>query len=222
MEIGPDELDSLRRALAARLAPDATRWLAAATATVTADPDTLARLFPEAGRWCGRGPLAPGGASQLGGWQVQDAARTILLAALPVGSGPRAEAVTRIYHHGDAAEKQGALRALPFLDVGDAAVVIVRDALRTNDSRLVGAALGPYAARHLDAQAWRHGVLKCVFLGVALAVVADLERRADAELARMLGDLAAERAAAGRHLPADAQVLLGRLADSHPISDQEI
>ncbi|WP_018638332.1 EboA domain-containing protein [Parafrankia elaeagni] len=235
----PDGLDDLCRVLAPRLDPHATRWLAAATAAVAADPDTLTSLFPQAGRWCGRKPLTPGRAGQRGvpdtptsdtptsdtpvprtdldGWQVQDAARTVLLAALPTATEPRVAAVTRIYQRGDAAEKRGVLRALPLLNLGDAALVITRDALRTNDSRLVAAALGPYAARHLDDQAWRHGVLKCVFLEVDLTVVADLERRADAELGRMLGDLAAERAAAGRRLPADAQVLLGRLANARPL-----
>ena len=35
---------------------------------------------------------------------------------------------------------------------------VVRDALRTNDTRLVAAALGPYAAAHLDDAAWRQAV----------------------------------------------------------------
>ena len=74
------------------------------------------------------------------------------------------------------------LRALPLLPVGDAGVPLLHDAIRTNDTRLVAAALGPYA-RHLDDAAWRQAVLKCVFIGVPLAVVHDLDERADAELA---------------------------------------
>ena len=46
-----------------------------------------------------------------------------------------------------------------------------------------------------------------------LAAVADLDDRADAELAAMLAALAAERHAAGRQLPADATALLDRLTD---------
>ena len=57
-----------------------------------------------------------------------------------------------------------------------------RDALRTNDTRLVAAALGPYAAAHLDGHGWRQGVVKCVFMGVPLDAVADLDERADDEL----------------------------------------
>jgi hypothetical protein len=55
---------------------------------------------------------------------------------------------------------------------------------------------------------WRHGVLKCLFVGVPVAAVADLRRRGDAELARMVADYAAERRAAGRDVGADALTLL--------------
>ena len=97
------------------------------------------------------------------------------------------------------------LLALPALDapdraarIGDAALPIVRDALRTNDTRLVAAALGPYAATHLDDDAWRQAVLKVIFMGIPVEQVAGLDRRSDAELARMVRDFAAEREAAGR------------------------
>ena len=45
---------------------------------------------------------------------------------------------------------------------------LLADALRTNDTRLVAAALGPYATRHFDTESWRQGVLKCLFVGVPL------------------------------------------------------
>ncbi|WP_169790905.1 EboA domain-containing protein, partial [Streptomyces pathocidini] len=86
----------------------------------------------------------------------------------------------------------------------------VEDALRANDTRLIVAAVGPYAARHLDAHAWRHAVLKCLFTGVRTAAVAGLEDRArgDTELARMLTDFADERTAAGRPIPPDLHHVL--------------
>ncbi|POX44884.1 EboA domain-containing protein, partial [Streptomyces sp. Ru72] len=82
---------------------------------------------------------------------------------------------------------------------------LVEDALRTNDTRLLAAAVGPYAARHLSPHLWRQAVLKCLFTGVGVDRVADLPGRArgDTELARMLGDYAAERSAAGRPVPDD-------------------
>ncbi|MFC0002799.1 EboA domain-containing protein [Micromonospora siamensis] len=178
-------------------------WLDEALRRVAAEPTTIARHFAAAGRHCGRAELP-----DLPGWTADEAARVLLLTALPAG---HADAATALYRHGDAAEKRAVLRALPLLPVGAAGVPLLHDALRTNDTRLVAAALGPYAS-HLDQAAWRQGVLKCVFMGVPLAAVADLDGRADGELAVMLAGLAAERAAAGRPMPADATALLDRLA----------
>jgi hypothetical protein len=198
------ELDQLRTALAGAVRD--RDWLATALARVAGEPDAIVRLFPAAGRHCGRGEL-PGAP----GWSVDDAARVLLLAALPPGPA-LLDQVTLLYRYGDAAEKRAVLRALPWLPVGAGAVGLLADAVRTNDPRLLAAALGRYAT-HLAAPAWRQAVLKCVFLGVPLAVVHDLAGRADAELARMLADLAAERRAAGRELPADAVALLASLTD---------
>ncbi|WP_435858899.1 EboA domain-containing protein [Streptomyces pathocidini] len=135
-----------------------------------------------------------------------DAARILLLHA----AGADAATVERLYAHGSGAERRAVLFALPCLELGAEAVPLVEDALRANDTRLIAAAVGPYAARHLDAHAWRHAVLKCLFTGVPTAAVAGLEDRArgDTELARMLTDFAAERTAAGRPVPADLHHVL--------------
>ena len=53
---------------------------------------------------------------------------------------------------------------------------------------------------------WRQAVLKCVFMDIPLRLVSGLAGRADGELGRMLADLADERHAAGRTIPAGATV----------------
>ncbi|MEV4640012.1 EboA domain-containing protein [Actinoplanes sp. NPDC049548] len=174
-------------------------WLDDAEARVRADPDTVAPLFARAGRKLGRQPLP-----DRPGWTAGQAGRVLLLAAL-ADPGRIAE----LYWYGDAAERLAVLHALPLLELGDAGVPLAEDALRTNDPRLVAAALGPYAV-HLDASTWRQGVVKCVFMGIPLSVVDRLDDRADAELTAMLSALARERAAAGRRMPADALALLNR------------
>ncbi|MFD5188532.1 EboA domain-containing protein [Streptomyces sp. NPDC058357] len=140
------------------------------------------------------------------GLEHADSVRALLLvearAALP--------ALTRLYEQGTAAERRAVLLTLHRLEPGPTALPLVEDALRTHDTRLIAAAVGPYAATHLDPHQWRHAVLKCLFTEVPVAAVDGLARRAcgDAELARMLGDFAAERIAAGRSVPADlARVL---------------
>jgi hypothetical protein len=189
-------------------------WLADAVDRVARDPDALAALFPAAGRRCGRGPL-PGSAPGPAGWTADDAARVLLLTALPLHGDALAAQVEELYRYGSADEKRAVLRALPLLDLGSGGVEILNDAIRTNDTRLVAAAVGPYA-RHLDDRMWRQAVLKCVFMDIPLAAVADLDRRADGELGRMLGDLAEERRAAGRTMPADADILLALIGDLPP------
>ncbi|MEU6572508.1 EboA domain-containing protein [Streptomyces sp. NPDC046805] len=185
--------DVLRARLRASLAEDARAWLdraldEAGAQTGTRGPVPVWELrLAEAGRRCGRAHA--------------DAARILILHAA------RADAavLTRVYRQGTADERRAVLHALPHLVPGPDALPLVEDAVRTNDPRLLAAAVGPYAARHLDGHNWRHAVLKCLFTGVPVDEVADLARRAraDAELARMLGAYAAERTAAGRLVPPD-------------------
>ncbi|MFJ5801682.1 EboA domain-containing protein [Streptomyces decoyicus] len=198
-------LDHLHTSLRARLDAPARTWLSTALteAAQGAEPTPAAGVppawemrFASAGRCCTRRepPHEPDP-------EAAEAARVLMLCTA------RADAptVTRFAAHGTAAERRAVLLALPYLELGPAATPLVEDALRTNDTWLVAAAVGPYAARYLDAHAWRHAVLKCLFTGVPLSAVAGLAPRArgDAELARMLRDYARERTAAGRALPDD-------------------
>lgn len=188
-------------------------WLVEAEQAIRADPAVVGRLFPTVGRKVGRAALRPElDPDGLIHGTVDDLARARLLTALAASLSPdRLPAeVTSLYRYGDAAERRGVLRALHLLPetMADVGRDLVEDALRTNDLRLVAAALGPFAAHCLNAHAWRHGVLKCLFVGVPLAAVAGLEDRTDGELVRMVADYAAEREAAGRDVPADAVRIL--------------
>ncbi|MFV0132696.1 EboA domain-containing protein [Streptomyces sp. HMX87] len=184
--------------LTARLGGAARAWLdqaldEAATHPGAHGPISVWELrLAEAGRRCGP--------------EHADAARVLILHAARAGT----EALTRVYFQGTADERRAVLHALPHLVSGPDALPLVEDALRTNDTRLVAAALGPYGAAHLDDHQWRHAVLKCLFTGVSVDHVADLDRRAraDAELARMLTDYAAERTAAHRPVPEDLHRVL--------------
>jgi hypothetical protein len=184
--------------LRARLDGAARAWLDQALDEAAAHPGAHGPIsvwelrLAEAGRRCG--PEHAG------------AARVLILTA----ARPGLAALSRVYFQGTADERLAVLHALPRLVPGPDALPLVEDALRTNDTRLLAAAVGPYGARHLDPHGWRHAVLKCLFTGVPVDAVADLERRAraDAELARMLRDYAAERTAAGRAVPEDLHRVL--------------
>ena len=172
---------------------------------IEAEPTRIRTRFPAAAREIGR---TAGTSTEPGAERVEDDVRLRLLVALAAGLSGDADTLSAevhdLYRFGDADERRAVLLGLGHLDdaIGDRAVDLLQDALRTNDPRLVAAALGTYAAR-LDDAAWRQAVLKCLFVGVPLRLVAGLER-SDDELRRMVADYAAERRAAGREVPADA------------------
>lgn len=190
----------IRGALDAVLTEDARRWLAAGMDRVAGDGDALFALSPAAGRSCGRGPLVG-----VPGWTVDQAVRARLLLAVNADPRPLGTLLFEVYRYGDAGERLAVLKALELLDrakrLMEYGLPVVRDALRTSDTRLIEAAVGPYAGEWLPEDEYRQAVLKCVLAGVSLNSVAGLRERTDRELARMLAGYAHERLVAGRDVP---------------------
>jgi hypothetical protein len=201
--------DELRR----RLTPEAVAALDAMLAEVAEDPSRIGRLFAGAARRTRRGPLdLPGGEVR-----AEDAVRVELLAAVADGLDPDRlmDELVALYRFGDSDEKRAILLALNGLEegAGTDGTELVLDALRTNDPRLVAAAMGEHALR-LPVEDWRHGVLKCLFIGVPVAQVTGLHERADAELGAMAERYARERLAAGREVPADVATVIDASTDA--------
>jgi hypothetical protein len=194
-------------------------WLREAAASVAVRPNAIRVLFPAARRRCGQERLDAY-------WSVDEAARAVLLTALPYRGDTLAGLVAVLFRHGDPAEQRAVLKALPFLDTrtesapaerdpssdaapfGDFALSLVREALHGDDVSVVATALGSRAAARLSAAEYRQAVLRCVRHEIPLAAVAGLDARADRELARLLADFAHERIAAGREVPADVRALV--------------
>lgn len=216
--------DEVRRTLGERLTAPGAAWLDEALRCTADRHEAIGELFPAAGRNCGRGVLIPESAKAsnhpLRGWTVDDGVRALLLTKLSPGHSERTAEIEALYRHGDAAEKRGVLRGLSVLakaeELVDSALALIADALRSNDTRLIVAAMGPFAADNLDSHSFRHGVLKCVFLGIPPADIHGVEQRADAELVRMLEDHARERTAAGREVPAAVRRLVNHHEPNSP------
>ncbi|MGH8975386.1 MAG: EboA domain-containing protein [Acidimicrobiia bacterium] len=211
----------LAEAVRAATTDEGRDWLDRALEEVGLEPGEVGSWFPAAGRRMGRDSLVghwearhwrqgsppPGG--PMFTWTVDDGARVLLLDALGERAG---DELPGLYRYGDAAERRAVLRWIGRLEgrAPACALTLVEDALRTNDPRLVAAALGLWAVRHLDLHAFRHAVLKCVFMGVPLEGIDGLAERADAELAAMLAAYVEERVAAGRSVPGDVWPIIDR------------
>lgn len=194
--------------------PASDSWLDRIDAEISDQPDRIERHFPAVGRKVGRDSLdADRDPHGLRG-SVDDVARARLIATLLRTADPATAGrlLAALYRHGDDAERRGVLRGLAAIDdaadLVEVGLELVDDALRTNDPRLVAAAMGSFAGRHLPADQWRGGVLKCLFMDIPLAAVARIESRRDADLKARCQALAEERRAAGRALSADLTALI--------------
>ena len=119
----------LSAALEERARPEGLAWLREASASVAGDSTAISSRFPMVGRKVGREPLdADADPQDVHAWTIDDAARTLLLVAM--GEGAEGE-LAELYRYGDAAERRGILRALPYLDLGERGLGLVDDAVRT-------------------------------------------------------------------------------------------
>ncbi|MGW1917076.1 EboA domain-containing protein [Streptomyces sp. NPDC002076] len=198
----PIVIHTLNATLRSTLTPGALNWLEESSTLIAKDITLLSDHYRQADPRCGRRPL-PGWRD----WSRTDGARArLLMSAEP--DGPELVAMAgSLYVCGDLAERRGILHALPFLAIGNKALPIVDDALDTDDSRLVRAALGPYAGAYLDQARWRQAVVKCLSMGIPLIGVAGLDKRRDAELARMGEAFARRQRTAGRPVPHDVWLI---------------
>lgn len=202
------------------LPSDAQAWLDQARSDVAADPAAIRARFPAVSRRVGRGPLDPeADPDDPFAVTVDDDARAHLVQAVGV-EGAAAE-LPGLYRHGDSREKRGALRSLDHLagddgtlpeELRDVGRTLVADALRTNDTRLVAAALGHAGVALLDDDAFAQAVLKCVFVGIDIDRIPGLAGRVTPDLSRMMADFVHERVAAGRTVPGQVWPVI----DAHP------
>ena len=206
----------LAAALEARAKPEGLEWLREASAAAAADASSLRSRFAMVGRKVGRETLdEDADPNDVWAWTVEDAARVLLL----VAAGERAEAeLAELYRFGDAAERRGVLQALPYLNIEDRGLALVDDAIRTNDTRLIAAALGPYATEHLSDAAYDQAVLKCVFVGVPITGLDGIPERVTPDGARMLAAFVHERVAAGRDVPAEVWIVIDKYPNAEEIA----
>ena len=137
-------------------------------------------------------------------WQVStlgcDAAARIVILSTFTDTEQLATQLGRLLRHADLQEQLAIYRGLPLYAPSQALNQHVAEGLRSNLSDVFTAIAhnNPYAAWHLDTHRYNHMILKALFIDVPLAPIIGLAERNNAELVRMLLEMARERRAASR------------------------
>lgn len=157
-------------------------------------------------------------------WTVDQVARTLLLLALPSDDAPAyCATLDRLFDDADIGELVALYQALPLLPHPERHRARAAEGIRANMRPVFDAIAlrNPYPAEQLEEPAFNQLVLKCLFVGAPLHEVYGLDTRVNATLARMLGDYAHERWAAGRAVPPELWRAVGPFATGSLLEDLE-
>jgi hypothetical protein len=140
-------------------------------------------------------------------WSPQELARAILLLAASeaLPAAEHAGVVEEAFRRGDNVERCALLKSLALLPESRRFLKTAAEASRTEVQEVFEAIAceNAYPATHFPELNFNQLGLKALFLEVPLARVHEWRPRCNPELARMVSDYEAERAAAGRTVPAD-------------------
>ena len=230
----PREL--LVRWLVRQLSPEAMTWLEKSLAQLrTSGKDAdLYMAVSLAARKAGKADLAlseadvrDAQAARAGwdprGWSADQAARVALLLSLDNDPGRLSRCLDQLCITADVSELAAFYRGLPLYPDPPRYLARATEGLRTNMKNVFEAIAhrNPYPSEQFPEAAWNQMVLKAVFIGLALWPIANLDRRANAALARMLRDYAHERWAAGRPVSPELWRCVGPHANEAMLQDLE-
>lgn len=228
----PEKL--LQQWLERRLDAEARAWLDQGLQRLrgAAGDGDLFRLVSLATRKLGKADLAPSAqelreaeAARPGwdprDWSLDQAGRILMLLA---GGGSGEILVRRLDQlcaTADVGELVAFYRGLPLYPDPPLHRLRAAEGLRSNMKAVFEAVAqrNPYPAEQLTDAAWNQLVLKSIFIGSPLQDVVGLDRRANAELARMLCDYAHERWAAGRPVAPELWRCVGPFARGEMLAD---
>ena len=220
--------------LAERLPLDSADWLGTVTGLVQATPADrpLYLAIGEVARRIPRQPLAPteaelaAAAATRPGWDPRDwtldqAARVHLLLASTADGAMLSRRLDTLCSAADVGELVAFYRGLPLYPDPPRHALRAAEGVRSN-MRVVFEAVAhrnPYPAEHFAESAWNQMVLKALFVGTRLDLIAGLDARANPALARMLCDYAHERWAASRPVSPELWRCVGPFATGAVLDD---
>ncbi len=159
-----------------------------------------------------------------GHWSVDQAARTLLILALPQDRPEKyLRSLEQLFTTATENELVALYQSLPLLPDQERLCARAAEGVRNNMTTVFNAIAlrNPFAADYFDNTAWNQMVLKAVFVGSPLHLILGLDRRANPNLTRMLADYAHERWAANRPVTPELWRLVGQFADARIIADLE-
>jgi len=157
------------------------------------------------------------------GWSADQAARVLLVLALEQDPPRLARGLDQLCNSADVSELVAFYRGLPLYPDPARYLARATEGLRTNIKGVFEAIAlrNPYPSEQFPQAAWNQMVLKALFVGSALWPIVGLDRRANAELARMLSDYAHERWSAGRPVSPELWRCVGPHASGTLLKDLE-
>lgn len=226
----------LQQWVESRVEAAGAQWLREAVAAVQADTGdrALFRHVSLVTRKLGNAPLALDAAALVAArearpgwdpstWTVDQAARIRLLLAAAREPAAFVRRLDALCATADLEELVAFYRGLPLYPDPPRHRLRAAEGVRSNMKSVFEAVAhrNPYPAEQLPEEAWNQMVLKALFVGAALDPIVGLDRRANPTLARMLGDYAHERWAAGRPVSPELWRCVGPFAGGRLLADLE-
>ena len=216
--------------IAAQVGSDELRWL---KSQETEKPIEIMTAFVAAPRHVGRKVVLPDGSQEeklekmipgfsVTGWSSVRLVRVWLLTLLD--SGNREEYIRNIRTLFDTAEMNELVAlysALPVFRFPETWLPTASDAVRSNIGLVLDAIAlqNPYPATYFSEGAWNQLVMKSIFNDKPVQLIYGLQKRANADLARILSDFARERWAAGRRVAPRVWRLVTDFVNESTIAD---
>jgi hypothetical protein len=154
-------------------------------------------------------------------WSLDQAARIYLLLVSGTDGETFLRRLDQLCNTADIGELAAFYRGLPLYPDQPRYVLRAAEGIRTSMKAVFEAVAhrNPYPSEQLAEPAWNQMVLKTLFIGSTLHPIVGLDRRANAELARMLCDYAHERWSAGRPISPELWRCVGPYARGDMLHD---
>jgi hypothetical protein len=223
----------LHQWLASRLPAGAAAWFESSAAAIAGATDReLYLLVGQVSRRVGKDPLGltmdelqAATASRRGwdprDWTLDQAARILLLLSSTSDGSVLARRLATLCSAADIGELVAFYRGLPLYPDPPRHVLRAAEGVRSN-MRVVFEAVAhrnPYPSEQFAEPAWNQMVLKALFVGTRLDLIAGLDGRANPALAAMLCDYAHERWAASRAVSPELWRCVGPFAAGPVVQD---